>query len=74
MNMHACQHDTPAVCVTARAARPQSLHDPLLVLNIESEVVGGASASAARVAKFLRSGPTAELPLDLGVLMALVSS
>ncbi len=55
------------------SVRVQSLHDPLLVLNVESEVAGGAAASAARVAKFLRSGPVAELPLDLGLLMALVS-
>ncbi|KXZ43378.1 hypothetical protein GPECTOR_92g601 [Gonium pectorale] len=49
----------------------QSLHDPLLVLNVESEVAGGAEASAARVAAFLRGGPLAQLPLDLGGLKAL---
>lgn len=52
--------------------RLQSLHDPLLVLNVESEVAGGTSASAARVARFLRAPPCADLPLDMGVLVALL--
>ncbi|PNH03707.1 hypothetical protein TSOC_010229 [Tetrabaena socialis] len=49
----------------------QSLHDPLLVLNVESELPGGAEASARRVAAFLRSAPMAALPLDMGALAAL---
>ncbi|KAG2454732.1 hypothetical protein HYH02_000569 [Chlamydomonas schloesseri] len=47
----------------------QSLHDPLLVLNCESELPGGAEAAAGRVAAWLRAGGAgAELPLDLGAL------
>ncbi|KAG2495321.1 hypothetical protein HYH03_006591 [Edaphochlamys debaryana] len=49
----------------------QSLHDPLLVLNVESELPGGAEATAARVAAFLRSPAIVALPLDLKALAQL---
>ncbi|KAG2439969.1 hypothetical protein HXX76_004088 [Chlamydomonas incerta] len=53
----------------------QSLHDPLLVLNVESELPGGAEAAAARVAVWLKAGGAgAELPLDLGALAALAAA
>lgn len=56
-------HAAPLVSLTQ-----QSLHDPLLVLNVESEVPGGAVSTAARVVAFLRSEPLAGLPLQLGEL------
>lgn len=44
-----------------------SLHDPVLPLNVESEVVGGVDRIEARLARLL---PEQEAPLDLGELGA----
>ena len=48
----------------------QSLHDPLLVLNTESEVPGGSKVVARKVLAFLESR-CAGMPLDLSKLQAL---
>lgn len=54
---------------------PQSLHDPLLVLNVESELPGGAAEAAVRVAAWLKAGGAGpELPLDLGALGQLAAA
>lgn len=45
----------------------QSLHDPLLVLNVESEVEGGANKLAQQVLCFLEADAQG-LPLDLTAL------
>ena len=45
----------------------QSLHDPLLVLNVESEVEGGANLLAHQVLCFFEAD-TLDLPLDLNAL------
>jgi hypothetical protein len=47
----------------------QSLHDPLLVLNCESEVAGGCRAGVAKVLAFF-SDKCAGMPLDLAKLEA----
>lgn len=39
----------------------QSLHDPLLVLNVESEVKGGVAAQCKIMVEFLASGPMLDL-------------
>jgi len=46
----------------------QSLHDPLLVLNIESDVAGGAAQIKERVLGFLAGLEDAEEALDLSTL------
>jgi len=45
-----------------------SLHDPLLVLNIESEVEGGAKRTAAQLMNFFMVGCGAGVDIDLGNL------
>lgn len=45
----------------------QSLHDPLLVLNVESEVKGGAAVLVAAVAEWLHK-ECGGLPLDMSAL------
>lgn len=47
----------------------QSLHDPLLVLNVESEVSGGAAVLASQVVAWLHAN-CGDLPLDLSALPA----
>ncbi|MEW5302157.1 MAG: hypothetical protein WDW36_004965 [Sanguina aurantia] len=48
----------------------QSLHDPLLVLNVESEVAGGVAAQCQRILAFIKSGPM----IDLAALEKAASS
>ncbi|CAG9464028.1 unnamed protein product [Pedinophyceae sp. YPF-701] len=43
----------------------QSLHDPVMVLNVESQVEGGCAATVARVRELMESF---DLPLDLSAL------
>lgn len=46
----------------------QSLHDPLLVLNIESDMAGGVAQTKERVLGFLAGLQDAEEALDLSSL------
>jgi len=50
----------------------QSLHDPILVLNVESEISGGCKAGATKVLSFLKQR-CANMPLDLEKLEALAN-
>ena len=47
----------------------QSLHDPLLVVNMESELQGGRQVAAERVLKFFETACQG-MPLDLANMQA----